>query len=211
VSQDYVKVGRKLFKAASRLIKLLSTVEYIKVTIKWSKHRELGRCSVDVQRKAVTFTFKVPLEGMTTEDLAVSCIEALASTARSALAGAAAVLFIAAAAAWYILPPTVPDVVRSATSVAIAAAAIALVIIAGLSLLKHERELRTLKEYYIKLARADEASMRTYSMIVDVISEMLKACRGKSKVVIKSSKILGFLYSNYGDVVKRCKESAAPK
>ena len=202
MSQNYVKLKSRLIRAARKLIRAFSEGEYVKVAVKWSKHEELGRCSVDIQRRVITFTFRIPLKGMTTEDLAVSCVEAITSTARRVLVGGAMIAFLAAAAVWYVVPSEVSESTRVALSLAIAALAICMMMAAGVSIFKHERELRRIKEEYVQVAKSDVLSLRAYSFLVDVIAWLLKECRGKNKVIIRASKVMGFIRSQYGDLLK---------
>jgi len=202
MAQNYLRFRGRLVRAAKKLIGALSDARYVKVSVKWSKHERLGRCSVDFQRRSVVFTFKVPLEGMTTEDLAVSCIEALGNPARTAYLAIAAVGFLLAAAVWYFLPPTVPDPTKAIISTVIMAVAIGAIIAGGVGVFLHERRLKDIKREYIALTRTDNLSLKTYSMMVDIISWVLRECSGKNKTVINASEIMTLIQKNYGHTLK---------
>ena len=44
--------------------------------------------------------------------------------------------------------------------------------------------------------------MRTYSLLVDLVSWILRECRGKNKVVIDASRIANMIMSQYGSLIR---------
>jgi len=202
VVRDFAKLKTNLINAAKKFISEIFRVKYIKVTIKWSRHEELGRCSVDFQRNSIAFTFKIPLKGMTTEDLAVSCIEAVTSKTRKIFINASIAGFLLLTVLWYLLPPEIPESTKSTILFAVFFFTIAMILAAGINILKHERELKNLKGDYIRLARSELICMRTYSFLVDIISWVLRECKGKNKAVIDASRIANLVMSQYGSLLE---------
>ncbi|MCD6083987.1 MAG: hypothetical protein J7J20_00440 [Desulfurococcales archaeon] len=202
MSEDYLRLKSRLTRATMKLTEALLRAKYVKVVIKWSRHEKLGRCSVELQHRSVVLTFKVPLEGMTTEDLAVSCIEALGNPARTAYLIMGVVGFLLAAAVWYLLPPTVSDPTKSAASAIAMTAAVLAAVAGGVGLFLHERRLKDIKRKYVALTKADRFSLKMYSMMVDIVSWVLRKCEGRSKAVMNAPEIVALVRKNYGDVLK---------
>ncbi len=202
VVRDFTKLKANLINAARKFISEVFRVKYIKVTIKWSRHEELGRCSVDFQRNSISFTFRIPLKGMTTEDLAVSCIEAVTSKTQRIFINASIAGFILLTVLWYLLPTQIPESIRGTILFTIFLFTITMIFSAGISILKHEKELKSLKSDYIKLAKSELICMRTYSLLVDLVSWILRECRGKNKVVIDASRIANMIMSQYGSLIR---------
>ena len=139
---------------------------------------------------------------MTTEDLAVSCIEAVTSKTRRIFINASIAGFIVLTILWYLLPPEMPESTKGTILFTIFLFTIAMIFAAGISILKHERELKSLKNDYIKLAKSELICMRTYSLLVDLVSWILRECRGKSKVIIDASRIANMIMSQYGSLIR---------
>jgi len=202
VVRNFTKLKANLINAARKFISEIFRVRYVKVTIKWSRHEELGRCSVDFQRNSILFTFRIPLKGMTTEDLAVSCIEAVTSKSRRIFINASIAGFIVLTILWYLLPTEMPESIKGTILLAVFLFTIAMIFAAGINILKHEKELKSLKSDYIKLAKSELVCMRTYSLLVDLVSWILRECKGKNKVVIDASRIANMIMSQYGSLIR---------
>jgi hypothetical protein len=177
--------GKLLYRAASHLLEFLERVKVVEVSIKLAGHGGRGKCVVREHGGKGVIIFKLPEEGTSVEDLAISCIHYLGDPWRTYLPASSFAFFLLAAAASFIRSSGTGIIVML-----LASAGAVLLVISALYIYREENRLRKVNEELFKLSEGDTRVRELYSFFTNFISYLLSQCRGGHKAVIDGGRLL---------------------